>query len=159
MQVKLIQSTSKCRELRKKDFSKTKTKVKKIEIKLSKFSNNWINCNCKESSNLLIIKNCTFFECIWKFHLYMVRLLTQFRRTSCTTHKHKGQHLPLTFAHLYARNLCNGCSESAVQPAHCRWCNRCTKIFSVYLFYASIKIYNDKNQNANVFLCSCKILK
>ena len=61
MQIKLIQSTSKCRELRKKDFSKTKTKVKKIEITLSKFSNNLINYNCKKSSNLLIIKNRTFF--------------------------------------------------------------------------------------------------
>ena len=49
---------------KKKYFSKTKTKVNKIEITLSKFSNNLINSNCKKSSNLLIIKNCKFFECI-----------------------------------------------------------------------------------------------
>ena len=51
-----------------------------------------------------------------KFHLYIVRLMTQFRRLNCTTHK--GHHLPLTFAHLYAQNLCNGYPESIVQPAY-----------------------------------------
>ena len=49
---------------KKKYFSKTKTEVKKRKITLSKFFNNLINSNCKESSNLLIIKNCKFFECI-----------------------------------------------------------------------------------------------
>ena len=41
--------------------------VKKIEITLSEFYNNLINSNCEKSSNLLIIKNCTFFICIVNF--------------------------------------------------------------------------------------------
>ena len=49
---------------KKKYFSKTKTKVKKIKITLSKSFNNSMNSNCKKNSNLLIIKNYTFFECI-----------------------------------------------------------------------------------------------
>ena len=64
MQIKLIQSTSKCREQKKKYFSKAMTKGKKIIITLSKLFKNLINSNCKKSSNLLIIKNCQFFECI-----------------------------------------------------------------------------------------------
>ena len=65
MQVKLTQCTSRCREQRKKrNFSKTKTKVKKIKITRSKFSNNLINSDCKKSSNWVIIKNYKFFECI-----------------------------------------------------------------------------------------------
>ena len=49
---------------KQKYSSMTKTKVKKIKITFSKFFNNLINSNCKRSSNLLIIKNCKFFECI-----------------------------------------------------------------------------------------------
>ena len=46
---KLIQSTSKCLEKRKRSIFKTKTKVKKIKITRSKFFNNLINSNCKRS--------------------------------------------------------------------------------------------------------------
>ena len=35
--------------------------LRKIKITLSKVINNVINSNCKKSSNLLIIKKCTFF--------------------------------------------------------------------------------------------------
>ena len=68
---------------------------------------------------MLIVKNCTLFECIVNSALYDA-ITTQFQRTSCTTHKR--QHLPLTFVHLYARNLCYGlpnlqCSRRIVGSA------------------------------------------
>ena len=36
---------------KKKYFPKTKSKIKKIKITLSNFSNNLINFNCEKSSN------------------------------------------------------------------------------------------------------------